>query len=156
MLPMLYHAISLLIYLYMHLSFTPLPVSSLRKSSQFCYHLTNGTRKPNKREVKVCRGLEGRNTPSQKLPITPAILRKLRALWTPHLLEYHYIMLWAVCCTCFFGFFRSGELITPSAEAFDPQVHLSIQDLSVDSCTNPSLVQVNLKTSKIDPFSTWV
>ena len=57
------------------------------------------------RGIKVCRGLEGRNTPSQKLPITPAILCKLRALWTPHCLEYHYIMLWAVCCTCFFGFF---------------------------------------------------
>ena len=103
------------------------------------------------RGVKVCRGLQGRNIPRQKLPITPSILRQLKSLWKPHATEYKFIMLWAVCCTCFFGFFRSGE-ITTSTSHYDPSIHLSIQDIALDSRHHPSLVQFSLKSSKTDPF----
>ena len=40
-----------------------------------------------------------------RLPITPTVLRQIRALWSPMANEFTYIMLWAVACTCFFGFF---------------------------------------------------
>ena len=101
--------------------------------------------------VKVSRGLQGRTIPRWKLPITPSILRQLTSLWKPHATEYKFIMLWAVCCTYFFDFFRSGE-ITTSTSHYDPSIHLSIQDITLDSCHHPSLVKFNLKSSKTDPF----
>ncbi len=104
------------------------------------------------RGIKVCRGLQGRNCPTRKLPITPFILRQFKKLWLPHQHDYHYVMLWAVCCCCFFGFFRSGELTVPSFASYDVASHLGPQDISVDNATNPSLVQFNLKSSKTDPF----
>ena len=103
------------------------------------------------RGVKVCRGLQDHNIPRWKLPITPSIVRQLKSLWKPHATQYKFIMLWAVCCTCFFGFFRSGE-ITTSTSHYDPSIHLSIQDIALDSHHHPSLVQFNLKSSKTDPF----
>ena len=104
------------------------------------------------RGAKVCRGLQGRNIPTRKLPITPTILRQLLKLWLPNKQSYHYILLWAICCTCFFGFFRSGELMPPTAISFDPATHLCFTDLSVDKPISPSLIQFNLKSSKTDPF----
>ena len=41
-----------------------------------------------------------------RLPITPDILRQLKALWTGQATDFNIIMLWAACCTAFFGFFR--------------------------------------------------
>ena len=51
----------------------------------------------------------------------------------------------------FLWFFRSGE-ITKSTSHYDPSIHLSIQDIALDSRHHPSLVQFNLKLSKTDPF----
>ena len=104
------------------------------------------------REVKVCYGRTGRNSSSQKLPITPKILREFKQLWKPHEKEYEYIMLWAACCSCFFGFFRSGEITSPSLTSYDPLTHLSFTDVATDSQSNPSLIQFSLKASKTNSF----
>ena len=40
------------------------------------------------REVKVHYGRTGRNSSSQKLPITTKILREFKQLWKPHEKEY--------------------------------------------------------------------
>ena len=61
-------------------------------------------------------------------------------------------MLWAACCTCFFGFLRSGEITIPSVKDYDPGAHLSYGDVTLDSNTTPSIVQVVIKASKTDPF----
>ena len=61
-------------------------------------------------------------------------------------------MLWAAATMCFFGFLRVGEVVVPSDSAYDPSIHLSIADVSVDSRSSPSYVAVNIKSSKTDPF----
>ena len=61
-------------------------------------------------------------------------------------------MLWTACCTCFHGFLRSGEATVPTRGSCDPSLHLSMSDLSVDSSTNPQMVILWVKASKIDPF----
>ncbi len=43
------------------------------------------------------------------------------------------IILWAVCTTAFFGVFRLGEFITPSAAASDPTIHLTPADVATDN-----------------------
>ena len=60
-------------------------------------------------------------------------------------------MLWAATCTCYFGFLQSREATIPSQSAYDPAVHLSMADVSLDSQTNPKVIVIKIKVSK-HPF----
>ena len=92
-------------------------------------------------------------TAKPRLPITPPILLQVKALWSPHDIDYDKVMLWAACyIMCFFGFFQLGEITSSSESSFDPQSDLSLADISVDNHTNPSYIQVFLKVSKTDQF----
>lgn len=51
---------------------------------------------------------------------------------------------------------RAGELMVPSASAFDPAVHLAWGDVAADENQPPSMVQVFLKRSKCDQFGRGV
>ena len=59
-------------------------------------------------------------------------------------------MLWAACCLGLFGFRRAGEFTVTCA--FDPSIHLTVQDLQVDAEVNPSSLRVCIKSSKSDPL----
>ena len=61
-------------------------------------------------------------------------------------------MIWAACCVGFFGFLRAGEFTTPSREAYDASVHLSLSDVALDCHTAPSVLRLRIKASKTDPF----
>ena len=93
----------------------------------------------------------------QRNRVTPEILRLLLAAWSQGSLvsSYDATMLWAACCTGFFGFLRAGEFTCPSLQAFAPDM-LSPQDVSVDSHNDPSSVMVRLRRSKADPFGASV
>jgi len=43
-------------------------------------------------------------TTRERLPITPGILRKIRAIWEPRSQDPDIVMLWAAACLGFFGF----------------------------------------------------
>ncbi len=66
--------------------------------------------------------------------------------------EPEWLTIWAIASTAFFGCFRLGELLPASAKVFDPATHLTWGDVSIDSHTDPTMVQVNLKKSKCDQF----
>lgn len=87
-----------------------------------------------------------------RLPITVPLLDQMRRSWSKERPRRDALMLWAAASMCFFGFLRVGEVIVPSGLAFDPSVHLSVADVSVDSHTTPTYVAVNIKASKTDPF----
>ena len=55
-----------------------------------------------------------------------------------------YIMLRAACCLGFFGFLRAGKSAVNCA--FDPSIHLTVQDLQVDVEVNPSSLRVRIKS----------
>ena len=104
------------------------------------------------RGIKL-RQAKHRETRSKKrLPITPDILRKLKRSWEKDRYNPDFIMLWAASCTCFFGFLRSGEVTVPSVREYDIEGHLSEGDVSLDSQSEPSVVRVHIKASKMDPF----
>ena len=88
----------------------------------------------------------------QRLPITAAIMNCIHntVAKTPN--DYHSIMIWAACCLAFFGFLRCGEFTTPSDSDFDPQAHLTIDDIAIDNHITPSTIRVRIKQSKTDPF----
>ena len=85
----------------------------------------------------------------ERLPITPAILRKLRYVWSESAADPE---LWATCCLCFFAFLRVGEMTTPDGGGYDPSVHLSYKDIAIDDPWRPSFIRVSIKQSKTDPF----
>ena len=58
-------------------------------------------------------------------------------------------MLWAACTTAFFSFCRSGE-ITVNSKSYDPNSHLSYDDLRIDNKKHPKIIAIHLKVSKID------
>ena len=62
------------------------------------------------------------------------------------------ILLWAACCTFFFGFLRSGEVTVTSLKDYDPEAHHSDGDVPLDRLSDPSVVRVHIKASKTDPF----
>ena len=101
-----------------------------------------------KRHQAGCKSLRSKT----RLPITPNIMRQLREVWERESSHPDNIMLWAACCTCFFGFLRSGEVTVPSMKDYDPEAHLSEGDVALDKLLNPSVARVHIKASKTDPF----
>ena len=89
---------------------------------------------------------------NNRLPITPDLLRKVKAQWQSEGVTQDKIMLWAAFVTCFFGFLRSGEVCAKSVHTFDPSAELSVDCISVDSIQRPQVVRVHLRSSKTDPF----
>lgn len=87
-----------------------------------------------------------------RLPITPQILLQIKALWSSKVTDNNRVMLLAACCLCFFGFFRLGEITSPSERAFDPGTNLTLFDLMVDNHAHPNYLIVTLKQSKTDQF----
>ena len=84
----------------------------------------------------------------QRQPVTADLMRIILRSLDAHNSEH--IMLWAACCLGFFGFLWAGEFTVNCA--FDPSIHLTVQDLQVDAEVNPSSLQVRIKSSKTDPF----
>ena len=88
----------------------------------------------------------------ERLPITPSVLRKMKEVWDRSSSDTDTVMLWAASCLGFFGFLRSAEMTTPSDSGYDPAVHLSLSDISVDNSRSPSIICVSIKQSKTDRF----
>ena len=100
------------------------------------------------------------NPPQVRLPITANILDKIRSA-VDQSSNPHKVLLWAIACMAFFGFFRLGELLldtpgafVPSASlaAFVPSASLAWGDVAVDCQTTPTKVKIHLKKSKCDQF----
>lgn len=104
------------------------------------------------RGIKLDQAKKGQGNTRIRLPMTPSILRKMTAVLERERLKYDNIMLWAACCTCFFGFLRSGEIVVPTATSYNPAAHLSFGDVTVDRTDAPTMAQITIKASKTDPF----
>ena len=99
--------------------------------------------------IKLRQAKSAATRSKSRLPITP---NKLRRSWERDRHNADNIMLWAACCTCFFGFLRSRVVTVPSMKSYDPGCHLSAGDVTLDSLTSPKVVQIHIKALKTDPF----
>ena len=101
------------------------------------------------RILLVIRGLRRMNPvhENRKMPITPSVLCSIKA--ELDFSKYDDILLWAVCCTAFFGFFRASEY-TASQETLAKGSVLSLQDVSIDKHDIPGCIFLNLRFSKTD------
>ena len=87
-----------------------------------------------------------------RLPITLSLLAQLHHSWCVERSDREATMLWAAAIMCFFGFLRAGEIVAPPSSGFDPSIHLSVGDVSVDSHSAPSYLAVSIKVFKTDSF----
>ena len=97
--------------------------------------------------IKIEAGRKGK-APRSRLPITPAFLRKLKAVWIHTEPSFKAVMLWAASTVTFFTFCRSGE--TTVSSTYDPSIHLSLSDLVADRAADPTVISLNIKQSKTD------
>ena len=101
--------------------------------------------------IKRCEAQQ-HNGSRERLPISPSILRKIKAVWEASASDSDIVMLWAACCVAFFGFLRVGEMTVPSNDSYDASMHLSLGDIAVDNPASSTVVRVAMKQSKTDPF----
>ena len=83
-----------------------------------------------------------------RLPITLHVLSQIGDFLTASS-HPEKVVLWAVACTAFFGFFRLGELLL---ETTTSTTGITWGDVAVDSHSAPRMIQIHLKTSKCDQF----
>lgn len=56
------------------------------------------------------------------------------------------------CTLGYFEFLWSAEFTVPLLAGFLPSVYLGVQDVAVDSSSDPSCIRIAIKASKTDPF----
>ena len=83
-----------------------------------------------------------------RMPITPRRLRQIKAALDSSS-DPDRVLLWVVCCTAFFGFFRLGELLLAAGTTFNPRLHLALDEVAVDDPQDPKTV-LYLKQLKTD------
>ena len=66
--------------------------------------------------------------------------------------SHNNLMIWAASCLAFFGFLCSSKLTVPSQDTNDPSIHLSVNNVAVESRSSPTMIQVTIKQRKTDPF----
>ena len=98
----------------------------------------------------VQRVLSLSRNPRTRLPISQPLFRQLRTFWLQQTSSYEHIMLWAVCCVCFFGFFRLGELIPASDTADNASRQVQLSNLAADCPHNPTVLSIHLRRAKTD------
>ena len=118
-------------------------------------HVTLGFQDPFTNCLRVplaVRGLQRSQPPladRNKLPITALTLQTLKL----HLdcASFNDAMIWAACCTAFYGFLRAAEFTVPPS-GFDPDRHLTVSSVAVDQRPFPATAFISLKYSKTDQF----
>ena len=87
----------------------------------------------------VTRGIKRTQEPTNRsrMPITIAVMNKLRAVWLPlnqvvH--PFNNVLYWAAACTAFFGFLRLGEVFptTPTPRPLHGQSHQPLLHQAAD------------------------
>ena len=93
--------------------------------------------------------------PRVQLPITAPLLARMQVALQQSA-HPDRVLIWAVACLAFLGFFRLGELLVESRDKYDSVFCLSWGDVAVDSRSAPTMVKVHLKRSKCDQFGKGV
>ena len=91
-----------------------------------------------------------RSRPLVRLPITASLMIKIKASLAALPETYDCTMLWAACCTGFFGFLRCAEFLLPDEGPFDPSLHLSLADIHLVISSSQWRFEICIKGSKTD------
>ena len=101
--------------------------------------------------IKRLRAAELPHRQRIRLPITLPVLRSIREQLDVSRARDRELT-WAVASLAFFGFFRLGELLPESEEAYARATHLSWGDVAINNAHQPTMLKIHLKRSKCDQF----
>lgn len=102
---------------------------------------------------QVLRGIKGSQGTLPSRPCLPFSSNILRIIYsTLDLNSFGNVMFWAACLLAYFGFCGLPSSV-PSLSAFNPSVHLSVCDVSVDGPLDPSCLQVFRKWSSTNSLT---
>ena len=79
-------------------------------------------------------------------------MRHIKAVLAGQPFSYNNVLLWAACCTGFFGFLRCGEFLVRDGVQFSQDDHLCLSDISIDPTTPLWTVSLHILVSKMDQF----
>ena len=103
-------------------------------------------------QAGICRARLNRvQSTKVRLPMTAPLLRQIKTE-LERSAHPNRVVIWAVCCTAFFGFFRLGELLLSAPSSFNARVHLAWGDVAVDNPRTPKMIKIRLKQSKTDQY----
>ena len=88
------------------------------------------------------------------LPITGTLMHRIKTALTQNSISHWPIMVWAACCTGFFGFLRCSELLVPDGTMFNSRLHLSVANLEFTRGVEQDLFLIGIKESKTDQLRT--
>ena len=91
-------------------------------------------------------------TRRDRQPITFPIMQRLQPVFVKYPSSYFNAMIWAACCSAYFGLLRVSEFTTLSPDHTNPSRDLLLSDVALDSHTSPQMVRPTIKQSKTDQF----
>ena len=97
------------------------------------------------RGIKRCQGYP----PSTRLLITDELMLVIWQSFDLGLSDHQ--MLRAACSLGYFGFLRVSEFTVSNLSSYSSSLHLSVQDIAVDSSSAPSSMRIRIEGSKTDP-----
>ena len=89
-----------------------------------------------------------RSNKRQRQPITTELMHII--FQSLNFSDHNHTMLWAACCLGIFGFLRTGEFTVNSH--FNPDIHLTVDDIQADTLVNPGSFRIFIKCSNTGPF----
>ena len=90
--------------------------------------------------------------PRERKPITFPIMEYLYSAFSKCTGNYKDTMMWAACCFAYFGLLRVSEFTISFPNSFNSSTDLLLSDVTLDSRTSPTSIQITLKQSKTDQF----
>ena len=92
------------------------------------------------------------HSPKEWQPITFPIMERIHFLLSSHVDNYYNLMIWATCCTAYFGLLRVSKFTASSRNHSNLFTDLLLSDIAIDSHVSPQVIRITLKQSKTDQY----
>ena len=92
------------------------------------------------------------HSPKERQPITFSIMERIHSLLSNSADNYYNSMIWAACCTAYFGLLRVSKFNASSCNHSSSLTDLLMSDIAIDSHVAPQVISITLKQSKTDQY----
>ena len=83
------------------------------------------------------------HSPKERHPITFQIMERIHSLLSNHADNYYNVMIWATCCTAYFGLSRVSKFTASSPKHSSFFTNLFLSDITIDGHVAPQVAHQN-------------
>ena len=99
--------------------------------------------------LRGIRRVQAQHSPAQvRLPITSSLMRCTKAQLAKSPSSHINLLIWAACCTGYFGFLHCGEFLVPDGTQYDASIHLSLADFTLNQLSSPWRITLTIKSQR--------